>query len=140
MTLKSIVTGSGHGTPQSSPSKSRTKSTLASLTPKTLVLANLFHALSNPEIESAHIIEAMTQHGVNATFLETLPEGIALPLREVLMSCQEDPPTTWSEGALETVGREDLKMLLNPHEVIPEYQKSQAVSRYLVFLIFQNVF
>lgn len=51
---------------------------------------------------------------MNTASMEKLPEGIAVPLREAIARCQEQPPTTWGVQALDLVGRKDLRMLIDP--------------------------
>ncbi|KAL9096473.1 MAG: hypothetical protein Q9165_001470 [Trypethelium subeluteriae] len=56
-------------------------------------------------------VQKMMEYGIDAKMLETLPIGIAAPLREHIVACQASPPTTWSENLLRLIGREDLHLL-----------------------------
>jgi len=69
-------------------------------------------------------VQEMIRCGVNVLLLESLPEGLAAPLREAVIRCQGNPPITWDMQALELVGRDDLGMLLSTAATPSESLKS----------------
>lgn len=70
------------------------------------------------------IIEMMAAAGVTVGELDTLPPGIALIVKEILLVCQEDPAFEWTNPALELIGRPDIMglSLLNP-QANPTYHR-----------------
>ena len=67
--------------------------------------------------------------------LDTLPEGLVLPLREAVTTCQADPSTTWDEKALRLVGRDDVRLLLAPSQERRDLAASQLVCLCLQFCL-----
>jgi len=55
------------------------------------------------EGENAMIFE-MVKFGFTSKDLESLPFGIAVPLREAIRKCQENPPEDWPEEAYILIG------------------------------------
>lgn len=83
------------------------------LTPRTLILGNLFKEMFGSQRSMEKRVQRMIKCGVDALLLESLPEGLAAPLREAIIRCQGNPPITWDTKLLELVGRDDLSMLLS---------------------------
>ncbi|MEJ1278730.1 anaphase promoting complex subunit 1 [Cricetulus griseus] len=50
----------------------------------------------------------MTSVGFTLRDLETLPFGIALPIRDAIYHCREQPDSDWSEAVCLLIGRQDL--------------------------------
>ncbi|KAK7806339.1 hypothetical protein U0070_020191 [Myodes glareolus] len=50
----------------------------------------------------------MTNVGFTLRDLETLPFGIALPIRDAIYHCREQPDSDWSEAVCLLIGRQDL--------------------------------
>ncbi|KAH0510942.1 Anaphase-promoting complex subunit 1 [Microtus ochrogaster] len=50
----------------------------------------------------------MTDVGFTLRDLETLPFGIALPIRDAIYHCREQPDSDWSEAVCLLIGRQDL--------------------------------
>ncbi|KAH0609631.1 uncharacterized protein H6S33_013117 [Morchella sextelata] len=90
------------------------KRVFARLTPRTRIITELYTTLTTPGSTDVDVVARMVELKMNTTSLERLPEGIAVPLREAVARCQEEPPTTWGAQALDLVGRKDLKMLIDP--------------------------
>lgn len=84
------------------------------VTPKTHILCSLYELLASSQIESDAVIRAMQEFGVNSSFLETLPVGLGIPLKNYLLYCQNNPDLEWSSAVLELGGRRDLTALLEP--------------------------
>jgi anaphase-promoting complex subunit 1 len=106
MTLPGLVTARSGKTP-------RHRDELARLTPRTLLFSRFF-SMMRDDWSSADFVEALSAAGMDSLLLETLPEAILAPLREAIVQCQTEPPTTWSKTLLAIVGREDVNMLLTP--------------------------
>lgn len=82
------------------------------VTPKTHVLCTLFELLAGNRIDSHEVIKTMKEFNVTVYFLETLPVGISIPLKNYLLYCQDNPDLEWSSDVLELAGRRDLTALL----------------------------
>lgn len=82
---------------------------LLELTPRTVAVTNLLasHTLEATEGRVAK----MAAWGLSSSFLETLPESVAVPFRAALSTCQSRPSTAWGIDILEIVGRKDVAML-----------------------------
>ncbi|EFX03396.1 20S cyclosome subunit [Grosmannia clavigera kw1407] len=65
------------------------------------------------------VVEAMHICGFTAGMLDSLPEGIAAPLRDAVSRCQQHPPPHWDHGLYELVGRGDINTVLKagPHSI-----------------------
>lgn len=84
---------------------------LLELTPRTVAIVNLLtsHTLETTEGRVAK----MVSWGLSSSFLETLPESVAVSFRAAISTCQGQPSTSWGSDILEIVGREDVAMLEN---------------------------
>ena len=84
---------------------------LLELTPRTVAIVNLLtsHTLETTEGRVAK----MVSWGLSSSFLETLPESVAVSFRAAISTCQGQPSTSWGSDILEIVGREDVAMLDN---------------------------
>jgi anaphase-promoting complex subunit 1 len=96
------------------------------LTPRTLLFEKFF-GLMQPNWSSIQFVEALAEAGMDTLLLETLPEAVLGPLREALVQCQMEPPTTWSKDLLAIAGREDVNMLLTPGQRPKHTQSSLLV-------------
>lgn len=88
----------------------------AKLTPRTKLITSLYAHMIIPGNSHEDIVEVMVRLKMSTLSLERLPEGVALPLREAIARCQEQPSTTWGANALELVGRRDIEMLVAPEK------------------------
>lgn len=84
------------------------------ITPTTHIVCTLFEILLTSRMESEAIIKAMREFKITPSFLETLPAGLSLPLKNYLLYCQNNPQLQWATTALELAGRRDLTALLQP--------------------------
>lgn len=114
-------------TPGGPPSINLTKSIYAKLTPRTKTITELYATLTTPGNTQNDVVALMVKKKMTAASLERLPEGVALPLREAIARCQEQPPTTWGSHALDLVGRKDIRMLIAPGKARKEFSKWQTV-------------
>ncbi|CAG8511711.1 11496_t:CDS:2, partial [Dentiscutata heterogama] len=76
---------------------------------RTRQVCAIYHKLIN-EGEKSMILE-IVNIGYTINDIEALPCGLALPLREAIRKCREDPPSDWPGEAYILVGREDLAEL-----------------------------
>jgi len=83
------------------------------LTPRTLLFSEFFASMQD-DWSSPRFVEALASAGMDNLLLETLPEAVLAPLREAIVHCQSEPPTTWNKRLLAIVGRQDVNMLLTP--------------------------
>ena len=82
---------------------------LLELTPRTIAIIHLLTSHTLETIEGR--VTKMAAWGLNSSFLETLPESVAVPFRAAISTCQSHPSTSWGGDILEMVGREDIAML-----------------------------
>ena len=82
---------------------------LMELTPRTVTLIDLLNSHTLKATEGR--VTDMAAWGLDLSFLESLPESIALPFRAAISTCQGRPSTSWHSDLLELVGREDVAML-----------------------------
>lgn len=97
---------------------------LSDLTPRTVAITSLLtsHILETTESRVAK----MAAWGLSLSFLETLPESVALPFRAAISTCQGRPSTSWGSGILEIVGREDVALF--EHEGRPARPRGKSVN------------
>lgn len=79
------------------------------------------------------LVLAMVEEGFRLEDIESIPYGVALPLREAMRSCRQNPPGNWPQEAYVLIGREDLaKMLMTSPTPSDggegDYSKSNTVS------------
>jgi anaphase-promoting complex subunit 1 len=92
----------------------------ATITPEICLFRKLFESLPHKPTAS-QLVEHLWKAGYTATKIDTLPEAIAVPFREAMTECQNQPRVEWGREILQLVGREDVNMLL-----FPESQKRLA--------------
>ncbi len=82
---------------------------LLELTPRTVAIVE---TLTSHILETAEgRVAKMAAWRLSSSFLETLPESIAVPFRAAISTCQGKPSTSWASDILEMVGREDVALL-----------------------------
>ncbi|XP_059501188.1 anaphase-promoting complex subunit 1 isoform X1 [Stegostoma tigrinum] len=54
------------------------------------------------------LVVSLTNLGFTLKDLETVPFGVALPIRDAIYHCREQPSSDWSEAACSLIGRQDL--------------------------------
>lgn len=62
------------------------------------------------------LIRIMEENSVTNTWLDSLPLGVAYPIKIALSQCQRDPLPTWSESAYQLIDRKDLVEFLRFQE------------------------
>ena len=82
---------------------------LLELTPRTVAITSLLTSQARETNEVR--VTKMAAMGLNSSFLETLPESVAVPFRAAISKCQAHPSTSWGNEMLEIIGREDIAML-----------------------------
>lgn len=93
----------------------------ALITPRTHCVLKLFEVLVSPNYGPNTIIEMMCEYGMTQGDLETYPPGVAIPLKEAILICQENPAFEWINQALQLIGRKDISMGLNNQSTISKY-------------------
>ena len=83
-----------------------------SITPRTLIITEIYNLIRDPEKPYEDIVAYLVEKDITASFIESYPEGVAVPIWESIARCQDMPPSVWGESALNLVGRRDLKMLI----------------------------
>ena len=58
--------------------------------------------------KATNLVEELVQAGLTVEVLETLPLGVAMPIREVLQEASLDPLSSWPIEILKLVGRPDI--------------------------------
>lgn len=101
----------------------------AKLMPRTRIITELYRVATKGGATDVSVVEKMVELKVSLAGIQRVPEGIAIPLREAIARCQEQPPTTWGSQELVLVGRRDLRMLVDPRRARKESAgKWQSVS------------
>ncbi|MCJ1302860.1 Anaphase-promoting complex subunit 1 [Hypocenomyce scalaris] len=97
---------------------------LMDLTPRTVVILKLLSMTNISSMEER--VAQIASCGVDVMMLETLPEGIAAPLRAAIAGCQSQPLTTWNSKILGMIGRDDIGMLEHQDHIIKAIPKPQT--------------
>ncbi|KAF2096880.1 hypothetical protein NA57DRAFT_42971 [Rhizodiscina lignyota] len=87
------------------------KKLASGLTPRTIAVVQYFERLKSSTPKSASQVELMAHCGIDRSMIETLPESVLAPLKEALVRCEANPPTTWNAALLKLIGRDDLNRL-----------------------------
>ncbi len=66
------------------------------------------------------LVLALVEEGWTSQDIDSLPVGLALPLRDALRSCRIAPPRHWPRAAYELVGRHDLARMRVSSRAEPE--------------------
>ncbi|KAK2502624.1 hypothetical protein MC885_016599, partial [Smutsia gigantea] len=71
---------------------------------------NRFSFRHSPSVSNLaeRLVVWMTNVGFTLRDLETLPFGIALPIRDAIYHCREQPASAWPEAVCVLIGRQDL--------------------------------
>lgn len=109
------------------PTANINKPIFASLTPRTKLVTEIYACLITPGRSHIDVISAMERLKFTPGILERLPDGIAIPLKEAIARCQEEPPTTWGPRELELVERRDLMLLSGHGKPKGDFSKWQTV-------------
>jgi hypothetical protein len=59
------------------------------------------------------VVLGMLAEGFTHDDLDSLPVGVALPLWDAILRCQEHAPPTWKLAAYDIIGREDIVQTLH---------------------------
>ncbi|MCJ1337170.1 Anaphase-promoting complex subunit 1 [Bachmanniomyces sp. S44760] len=95
---------------------------LSALTPKTTAVLKL---LSDNNVDPVHRVINFGHCSFGMQALESLPEGIAAPLRAAISACQSNPATSWSSSVLSIIDRDDIRLLE------PDKQPFKPQAKYL---------
>ncbi|KAF2500672.1 hypothetical protein BU16DRAFT_502657 [Lophium mytilinum] len=91
---------------------------ISDITPRTIALGNYLRSVRDSPRSPAASIELIAKSGISARMLDTLPEAAKAPLREAIVRCRANPPTTWTSDLLKLVQREDLDIRATSSESI----------------------
>lgn len=83
-----------------------------SIVPRTMMFKRFFRMLK-PTSSAVEMVEAMYHCGLTKYILQTLPEGVLVPLQDAITLCQPHPPHAWSPELLELVKRSDMISILS---------------------------
>ena len=84
------------------------------LLPSINKLRNVYPLLNLRDFRNA-VINAMEENSVTTTWLDSLPLGVAYPLKVALSVCKRQPLSTWSQSLYSLINRKDLVELLRLH-------------------------
>ncbi|RYP81134.1 hypothetical protein DL769_002143 [Monosporascus sp. CRB-8-3] len=82
--------------------------------PRIAMFEKLARALSMSRRSPVEFVEAMHESGLSPFVLDTLPDAVLVPLRDAIVQCQGDPPSTWSKDLLNLVNRSDVGAMFSP--------------------------
>ena len=94
------------------------------LTPRTTLILRL---LSSKPINTMDHAAIISSSGLNVSILDTLPEGVAAPLRELITSWQADPVTTWTPIVLDLIDRDDVGIFGKPDQLSKSQVRATAI-------------
>jgi anaphase-promoting complex subunit 1 len=97
-------------------------------TPRTSLMLQLFQ--SETSASADNLIETSAA-GLNVNILESLPEGIAAPLKACISSCQADPVSTWPSAFLQLIDREDIGIIESTGPVSRPQEKAPTSMSYV---------
>jgi anaphase-promoting complex subunit 1 len=83
--------------------------------PRTIAFKRFFRLIKR-DATAVDMVEAMHECGMTSQFLETLPEGLLVPLQDAISLCQPHPPSSWTHELLELVKRSDISLILAPRQ------------------------
>jgi anaphase-promoting complex subunit 1 len=100
--------------------------------PRTTAVSKYLVTLRACDLAPEKQVEALAEAGISIRMLETFPEAVLAIMKDGVVKCQANPPTTWTSSFLELVGREDLVLLargqrLGPQEVVPAVVRSSSL-------------
>lgn len=83
------------------------------VTPRIHSILKLYELMVSHHYAPQKLVQLMTELNVTLEELETYPIGAALPLKEALLECQENPNFRWNDESLRLIGRRDLSLFLD---------------------------
>ncbi|XP_069743780.1 anaphase-promoting complex subunit 1 [Narcine bancroftii] len=78
---------------------------------------------------AAKLVISLTDLGFTLKDLESVPFGVALPIRNAIYHCREQPSSDWSEAACSLIGRQDLSKQAHEGKL---HKTKSAIGRLLV--------
>ncbi|GFO33512.1 anaphase-promoting complex subunit 1, partial [Plakobranchus ocellatus] len=82
--------------------------------------------LAQGYLQAAKLVMAMAEMGITQRTLDSLPMGVALPLREACLMCRPYPPPDWPLPAYKLTGRQDMHELVSLTHTSPSYRPPQS--------------
>jgi anaphase-promoting complex subunit 1 len=86
------------------------KAYAAGFTPRMNAILLYLAQILEWRVKSDKLVETMIASGINVKMAETYPEALLAIVREPIVQCQANPPTTWPSKFLSYVSREDLNL------------------------------
>jgi len=77
-------------------------------------LRNIYPLLNIQDFRDA-FVKALHENSITPSWLNSLPIGVAYPLRIALSACKRLPLSTWPQSIYELIDRKDLVELLKMH-------------------------
>lgn len=80
------------------------------ITPRTYYILRLFEAIMSNDFGPHDVVSMMVDYNLQVHDLETFPAGVFLPLKNIIVYCQNNPSSYWIVGSkeLELIERKDL--------------------------------
>ncbi|GFQ73525.1 anaphase-promoting complex subunit 1 [Trichonephila clavata] len=88
------------------------------------LLSSCYSISYNPKKAAVYLI---TKLGFTIKDINSLPIGLALPIKDALLNCWHEPSGLWSKDMFDLIGRRDLSSLQTPEKVkvLPQPTKSK---------------
>ncbi|GFS60501.1 anaphase-promoting complex subunit 1 [Trichonephila inaurata madagascariensis] len=88
------------------------------------LLSSCYSINYNPKKAAVYLI---TKLGFTIKDINSLPIGLALPIKDALLNCWHEPSGLWSKDMFDLIGRRDLSSLQSPEKlkVLPQPTKSK---------------
>ena len=96
------------------------------LTPRTMAITSLLSAQRTESLKDS--VAELPAWGLDAAFLETIPESVAVPFRAAIATCQAQPPTSWKAADLTAIGRDDIAVLERDRDSLRSSKKASQIS------------
>ncbi|MCJ1444861.1 MAG: Anaphase-promoting complex subunit 1 [Stictis urceolatum] len=99
---------------------------LSELTPRTTFVLKLLRIFDS---EPSAFLALVEEAELDLCMLDTLPEGIAAPLRASIVACQASPGSSLSRRALQLIDRSDISMLEQGDAIIkPQFKATETIN------------
>lgn len=95
---------------------------LSDLMPRTVAITNFLSSYARETREGR--VAKMASLGLSLSFLETLPEGVAVSLRTAISACEAHPSRRWDSEILKFIGREDIAILEREKRIVKSHRRS----------------
>jgi anaphase-promoting complex subunit 1 len=111
---------------------------MAALTPRTVALTGYLSQAASLT-STTDKVEAMLAWGLTTDIVQSLPDGVSVPLYESIAGCQADPPSSWNASLLDLIDRDDLGMSMRESGVHPALPRSHIAAVHDAFRDFHSI-